>query len=130
MNKRYDYIVEVEKFNPYHGKDGRFTSANSAASFTYRPGKGKAHDKAIADEKIKSNPYRYMTNDKIASELSRAKAESDREQISARMDADSSPAVKRRVDQAKKRVAELDEKIAQLEQAQKYFDKYGNDNTF
>lgn len=27
----YDYIQHVEKFNPYHGKDGRFTSANGAA---------------------------------------------------------------------------------------------------
>lgn len=47
----YDCIVEVEKFNPYHGKDGRFASANNATSFTYAPGKSKAHDMAIAREK-------------------------------------------------------------------------------
>lgn len=46
-----DRIVEVEKFNPYHDSKGRFTSANSAASFTYAPGKSKAHDNAIAREK-------------------------------------------------------------------------------
>jgi hypothetical protein len=62
-DQRFDYIIEssraervaktfdeiIEKFNPYHGKDGRFTSANGgAASFTYAPGKSEAHDMAIA----------------------------------------------------------------------------------
>lgn len=41
----------VEKFNPYHGADGRFTSASGAASFTYKPGSSKAHDNAIENEK-------------------------------------------------------------------------------
>lgn len=41
----------VEKFNPYHGKDGRFTSAGGAHTFTYAPGKSKAHDMAIEREK-------------------------------------------------------------------------------
>lgn len=41
----------VRKFNPYHGPDGRFTSANGAHSFTYAPGKSKAHDLAIEREK-------------------------------------------------------------------------------
>lgn len=45
---RFDRIVEIEKFNPYHGKDGRFSSADGAASFTYAPGKSNAHDLAIA----------------------------------------------------------------------------------
>lgn len=44
-------IEEVEKFNPYHDSRGRFASANSYASFTYSPGKSKAHDNAIAREK-------------------------------------------------------------------------------
>lgn len=43
--------VEFEKFNPYHDRRGRFTSANAAASFTYSPGKSKAHDEAIARAK-------------------------------------------------------------------------------
>lgn len=47
----FDYIEEVQKFNPYHGADGRFASANGYASFTYSPGKSKAHDNAIAREK-------------------------------------------------------------------------------
>lgn len=38
---------EILKFNPYHDSRGRFASANSAASFTYAPGKSTAHDKAI-----------------------------------------------------------------------------------
>lgn len=42
---------EILKFNLYHGRDGRFTSAGSATSFTYAPGKSKAHDMAIAREK-------------------------------------------------------------------------------
>lgn len=43
--------VILEKFNPYHDSKGRFSSANGAASFTYAPGKSKAHDMAIAREK-------------------------------------------------------------------------------
>lgn len=44
---------DVKKFNPYHDRLGRFTSGNGGnyASFTYSPGKSKAHDKAIAREK-------------------------------------------------------------------------------
>lgn len=38
---------DVLKFNPYHDSRGRFASANSATSFTYSPGKSKAHDNAI-----------------------------------------------------------------------------------
>lgn len=53
MSNRFDYVVEVEKFNPYHDSKGRFTSANSATSFTYSPGKSKAHDNAIQREKDK-----------------------------------------------------------------------------
>lgn len=48
---RYDTIVEVEKFNPYHDARGRFSSAGSATSFTYKPGQGKMYDNAIAREK-------------------------------------------------------------------------------
>lgn len=44
-------IEEVEKFNPYHDSRGRFAAAGSAASFTYSPGKSKAHDNAIARAK-------------------------------------------------------------------------------
>lgn len=28
----------LEKFNPYHGSDGRFTTGSGATSFTYKPG--------------------------------------------------------------------------------------------
>ena len=40
-------FAEIAKFNPYHDNQGRFASANGAASFTYAPGKSTAHDKAI-----------------------------------------------------------------------------------
>ena len=43
--------VEFEKFNPYHDAKGRFASANGAKTFTYAPGKSKAHDNAIARAK-------------------------------------------------------------------------------
>lgn len=44
---------EVLKFNPYHDAKGRFTSGSGGnyASFTYAPGKSKAHDNAIARER-------------------------------------------------------------------------------
>lgn len=44
-------FLEILKFNPYHDSKGRFASADSATSFTYAPGKSKAHDMAIAREK-------------------------------------------------------------------------------
>lgn len=49
-----DEIEEVEKFNPYHDSRGRFSTANSAASFTHRtrdPSKQHWADAAIAREK-------------------------------------------------------------------------------
>lgn len=42
---------EILKFNPYHGRDGRFTGPGAATSFTYAPGKSRAHDMAIEREK-------------------------------------------------------------------------------
>ena len=38
---------DILKFNPYHDSRGRFSSADSAASFTYAPGKSTEHDAAI-----------------------------------------------------------------------------------
>lgn len=51
---RFDQIVEVEKFNPYHDQYGRFSQANAATLFTYRtkdPNKQHWADNAIAREK-------------------------------------------------------------------------------
>lgn len=45
---------EIKKFNPYHGSDGKFTTGAAATSFTYKPGKGKMYDNAIAREKERS----------------------------------------------------------------------------
>ena len=42
---------EILKFNPYHDRLGRFSTANAAASFTYAPGKSTSHDAAIQREK-------------------------------------------------------------------------------
>lgn len=50
-SSRYDHIVEVEKFNPYHDAKGRFSSAGGATSFTYKPGQGAMYDRAIQREK-------------------------------------------------------------------------------
>lgn len=46
---------EILKFNPYHDSRGRFASANSAVSFSYRPGASTAHDRAIQREKDRSD---------------------------------------------------------------------------
>lgn len=51
---RYDEIVEVGKFNPYHDAKGRFATADGHASFTVRtkdPSKQHMADLAIAREK-------------------------------------------------------------------------------
>ena len=42
---------EILKFNPYHDSKGRFASSGAATSFTYAPGKSKAHDLAIERHK-------------------------------------------------------------------------------
>lgn len=47
----YYSLEAVTKFNPYHDRLGRFTTATGATSFTYKPGKGKIYDNAIAREK-------------------------------------------------------------------------------
>ena len=64
---------QILKFNPYHGKDGRFASANSAASFTFKPGASAAHDSAIAREKERDaataapkKEYKYSKEEQIA----------------------------------------------------------------
>ena len=48
---RYEVITEVEKFNPYHDARGRFSSADGATSFTYKPGQGAMYDNAIRRER-------------------------------------------------------------------------------
>lgn len=56
--ERYDVIVEVEKFNPYHDGHGRFASANSHTSFTFRtkdPNKQHWADMAVAREKDRAS---------------------------------------------------------------------------
>ena len=68
----------IEKFNPYHDSKGRFTSAGAAASFTYAPGKSKAHDLAIAREKERTANAAGAINDggkeRIAAAETRLKA--------------------------------------------------------
>lgn len=64
---RTDKIVEVEKFNPYHGADGRFSSSSGYASFTIRtkdPKKQHMADMAIAREKERAGAaFSNPTND-------------------------------------------------------------------
>ena len=54
MIKAHTFDDAVKKFNPYHGKDGRFTSGGNAFSFTYSPGKSRAHNLAITGEIAKN----------------------------------------------------------------------------
>lgn len=42
---------DILKFNPYHDAKGRFSTSGNFASFTYSPGKSRAHDLAIQREK-------------------------------------------------------------------------------
>ena len=51
----YEVIVEVKKFNPYHDRLGRFTTAGSAASVTFKPGASRAHDLSIQRMKEKNS---------------------------------------------------------------------------
>ena len=53
----YDLIQEVEKFNPYHGPDGRFTSAGNATSFTIRTRAG--YQQGMADRSIQRAKDKY-----------------------------------------------------------------------
>lgn len=69
----------IEKFNPYHDAKGRFSTANGAASFTYAPGKSKAHDLAIARAKT-----RMAAEDAKAAE-EKKKKEERREAIRGRL---------------------------------------------
>lgn len=80
INKSIDDITHVEKFNPYHDSKGRFASANGATSFTYAPGKSKAHDAAIAREKER-NAAGGSAGGTNAKEKEKDKAKENQEQI-------------------------------------------------
>ena len=56
MCKTFIQIIkgDVAKFNPYHDRLGRFSTAGGATSMTYRPGASAAHDNAIARAKEQS----------------------------------------------------------------------------
>lgn len=71
--KKYDTLVEVEKFNPYHDSKGRFASASGATSFTYAPGKSRAHDLAIQREKERMAASGAAGKQKIAEAEERLK---------------------------------------------------------
>ena len=45
---------EVEKFNPFHDGMGRFCTGPNAKTFTYKPGKSVAHNRAIAREVVRT----------------------------------------------------------------------------
>ena len=126
--KRAVSYAELRKFNPYHDSRGRFSSANGAASFTFTPGKSKAHDKAIATAKIQNTPYRYHTDDKPKSERDRIVAESKKAQLKASLTP--SKATNKVIAAAKKKVKELDEKYRQVQEMIDYSEKYGNNNPF
>lgn len=67
MAKLFDEIVEIEKFNPYHDQRGRFATSGNFTSFTYAPGKSKAHDMAI--ERLKEKNAARMPTEAQAKTL-------------------------------------------------------------
>lgn len=56
-DENFDHIEEVNKFNPYHDRLGRFTHSGGASLITFNPGASRAHDNAIERERIKQNYY-------------------------------------------------------------------------
>lgn len=56
----------IIKFNPYHGKDGRFTSANGATSFTIRSKSGLAWDEKNVANAIEREKKRTAEKTKQA----------------------------------------------------------------
>lgn len=54
--KTFTEILEIQKYNPYHGKDGRFTSANGGwSSYTGKPGRSYGStDTSDAAEEVRS----------------------------------------------------------------------------
>lgn len=124
-----DHIVEVEKFNPYHDSKGRFTSANSASSFTYAPGKSKAHDKAIEREKIKDNPYRHMKTSELEAKSNDIADKMQRALIYARMGTEhNNPTVRRKAKQGERDYKKLQSDLKQVHDMMDYNRKYGNAN--
>ena len=75
--ERFDTLEEVEKFNPYHDARGRFASANGATSFTYAPGKSKAHDNAIAGERTRHASESTIANGGISIHVKSGKEPKD-----------------------------------------------------
>ena len=57
VNKNIDTIEHVEKFNPYHGKDGRFSSASGGGA-TSTPAVGNAEK---VEEIVRSGSYSPTT---------------------------------------------------------------------
>lgn len=65
-------FIQIIKFNPYHDRLGRFSTSGNSASFTYSPGKSKAHDNAIAREKermLKASKIISSSQKKVSSIL-------------------------------------------------------------
>ena len=52
--KRDKDFKQVEKFNPYHDRLGRFTTAGGASSFTYKPHGSNDHKNAITREMFRT----------------------------------------------------------------------------
>lgn len=53
----FTFSDAIAKFNPFHDRLGRFTTGGMATSFTYAPGKSRAHDLAIARMKERANQF-------------------------------------------------------------------------
>lgn len=84
MNKT-DYIVEVEKFNPYHDALGRFTTAGGGGKFFATPGKSKAHDNAIAREKARQAAKPQKTVDTFTANMTPMQRQKTLNQLNKKM---------------------------------------------
>lgn len=129
VEKNIDLIEEIAKFNPYHDARGRFTTAGGGGKFYATPGKSKAHDKAIAREKVKDNPYRHMKTDALEREEGRLITELNRAADAANMDANSSSAaVRRKQREGEAKYKEIQGKLRLVYQMQDYNSVHGNAN--
>lgn len=54
VKKSQSFNEIIQKYNPYHGPDGRFTSPGAAASFTFNSRMKNANAKAIEREKART----------------------------------------------------------------------------
>lgn len=48
---RYDFLIEIVKFNPYHGSDGRFVSGPASGPVTFSEAQRKRYNTMLVGRK-------------------------------------------------------------------------------